>query len=75
MRRLTAIYLFSVVFSSQRSEKLKWSYYHGGHAPPLSGITIGKKLAETTEKHPDKEAHVFCRQNVRLTFQQLLEKV
>ena len=55
--------------------KLKWSYKHGDSSVPFVGITIGKKLEETTEKYPHKEAHVFCKDNVRINFESLLEQV
>ena len=42
---------------------------------PLIGTTIGKLLESTVEKHPEKEAVVFMENNIRLTFQQLLEEV
>jgi hypothetical protein len=56
-----------------RSE-VKLSYVHGQGSQPLIGVTIGRLLEQTTDKHPDKEAIVVCHQTVRLTFQQLLHQ-
>ncbi|KAI0212128.1 hypothetical protein LSAT2_002969 [Lamellibrachia satsuma] len=56
-------------------EKLRWSYVHGAASTPLIGVTIGQKLQDMTEAHPEREAMVFCRANVRYTFEQLLTQV
>ena len=69
------LYSFSCSRHSSDEAKLKWSYKHGDGSVPFVGITIGKKLEETVEKHPHKEAHIFCRDDVRLSFESLLEKV
>lgn len=39
---------------------------------PLIGVTIGQRLRDMAEAHPTREAMVFCRANVRYTFEQLL---
>ena len=56
-------------------EKLKWSYVHGLASTPLIGVTIGQRLRDMAEAHPGREAMVFCRHNVRFTFEQLLTQV
>jgi len=59
----------SFVFAS------KWSYAHGEGTAGLIGATIGQLLEQRTSVDPDKEAVVVVHQNVRLTFQQLLQQV
>ncbi|XP_052077607.1 medium-chain acyl-CoA ligase ACSF2, mitochondrial-like [Mytilus californianus] len=54
--------------------KQKWSYAHGPSDTPLLGSTIGQALQDWTELRPDKEAAVFCKGNIRKTFQQILEE-
>ena len=56
-------------------EKLRWSYVHGVASTPLNGVTIGQRLHDMTEAHPEREAMVFCSANVRYTFEQLLTQV
>ncbi|CAG2247729.1 ACSF2 [Mytilus edulis] len=54
--------------------KQKWSYAHGPSDTPLLGSTIGQALQDWTELRPDKEAAIFCKGNIRKTFQQILEE-
>ena len=56
-------------------EKLRWSYVHGAASTPLIGVTIGRRLQDMAEAHPEREAMVFCSANVRYTFEQLLTQV
>ncbi|KAK2178700.1 hypothetical protein NP493_533g01030 [Ridgeia piscesae] len=56
----------------RHEEKLKWSYVHGLASTPLIGVTIGQRLRDMAEAHPGREAMVFCRDDVRFTFEQLL---
>ncbi len=60
---------------SSSGGKLRWSYKHGEAPTPLIGRTIGQMLAQQAEQRPDKETMVFPRDNVRLTFSQLLQQV
>ncbi|BFZ14963.1 hypothetical protein BsWGS_18002 [Bradybaena similaris] len=53
----------------------KWSYIHGPSSVPLLGTTIGKRLQEKVEAHPDKTAVIFFKDGITLTFAELLEKV
>lgn len=53
----------------------KISYNYGNSNKGLIGKTIGQLLEERVEKHPDKEAVIVSRDNIRLTFEQLLEQV
>ncbi|CAG5115768.1 unnamed protein product [Candidula unifasciata] len=56
-------------------EAKKWSYIHGPSSVPLLGTTIGKRLQEKVEAHPDKTAVIFFKDGITLTFADLLEKV
>lgn len=51
------------------------SYNFGASNKPLIGKTIGQLLEEKAELHPDKDAVIVSQDNVRLTFEQLLEQV
>jgi fatty-acyl-CoA synthase len=51
------------------------SYFHGPSDTPLLGVTIGQALERRVDIHPDKEAVVFCTDDVRKTFYQLLDEV
>lgn len=42
---------------------------------PLLSYTAGQLLERAAKKHPDKNAFIFPTPGVRLTFQQLLQKV
>ena len=50
------------------------SYFHGPSDTPLLGVTIGQALERRVDIHPDKEAVVFCTDDVRKTFYQLLDE-
>ncbi|RUS88269.1 hypothetical protein EGW08_003971 [Elysia chlorotica] len=58
----------------QRQPQQKWSYVHGPSSVPLLGQTIGRALQDKTSKHPDKAAAIFPKENVQLSFQELLQK-
>ncbi|GFR73180.1 acyl-CoA synthetase family member 2, mitochondrial [Elysia marginata] len=60
--------------SNQCQSEQKWSYIHGTSSIPLLGITIGQALQEKVDKHPDKPAAIFSKENVQLSFQGLLQK-
>lgn len=51
-----------------------YAYTHGVSTFPLPYKTVGQLLRETTEKHPDNIAVVSRHQNIRLTYQELLER-
>ena len=51
------------------------SYLHGASPTPLLGVTIGQRLEWAAERVPEREAFVFCKRNVRLTFAQYLQQV
>ena len=51
------------------------SYLHGASAIPLLGVTIGQRIEWAAERVPEREAIVFCKRNVRLTFAQYLQQV
>lgn len=56
-------------------QKYTQSYVHNHGSHPLIGKTIGEYLDETTEKYPDREAVIFCRDDKRCTFDQLRNQV
>ncbi len=43
--------------------------------PPLRAVTIPDELKRAVEQFGDREALLFCKQNVRLTYRELSEKV
>ena len=51
------------------------SYAHGKGTAGLIGATIGQLLEQRASLDPDKEAVVVIHQDVRLTFQELLQQV
>ncbi|NXG61192.1 ACSF2 synthetase, partial [Hemiprocne comata] len=51
------------------------SYIQGPLDTPLLTKTVGQCLEETTQRFPDREAVIFCRDGVRKTFAQLKEEV
>ena len=51
------------------------SYLHGASRIPLLGVTIGQRIEWAAERVPEREAIVFCKRNVRLTFAQYLQQV
>ncbi|GFR73176.1 acetyl-CoA synthetase [Elysia marginata] len=59
---------------SQCNPRQKWSYIHGPSSIPLLGVTIGQALQEKVGKHPDKSAAIFAKENVQLSFQELLQQ-
>ncbi|XP_043940913.1 medium-chain acyl-CoA ligase ACSF2, mitochondrial-like [Protopterus annectens] len=50
---------------------LKISYVHGLSNIPLTPMTMGQCLEESTNKFPDREAVIFVREGIRKTFAQL----
>ncbi|XP_064632359.1 medium-chain acyl-CoA ligase ACSF2, mitochondrial-like [Lineus longissimus] len=56
------------------AKRQQWSYLQGRSDTPLLGKTIGQLMLEQAEKHPDNEAFVFPHQNIRISFQDLLEQ-
>ncbi|XP_072024538.1 medium-chain acyl-CoA ligase ACSF2, mitochondrial-like [Amphiura filiformis] len=61
--------------SDTHQHKYEQSYVHNTGDHPLIGKTIGEYLDETTEKYPDREAVIFCRDGRRCTFAELRQKV
>lgn len=59
--------------NSNQYEKL--SYFHGIPSKALLGSTIGQIVDVTSEKHPDREAYVFCESGKRASFAELKSKV
>ncbi|KAM6297503.1 medium-chain acyl-CoA ligase ACSF2, mitochondrial [Aegotheles albertisi] len=57
------------------SHKVTNSYVRGSSDIPLLTKTVGQCLEETTERFPDRDAVVFCRDGVRKTFAQFKEEV
>ncbi|NWX11942.1 ACSF2 synthetase, partial [Aegotheles bennettii] len=51
------------------------SYVRGSSDIPLLTKTVGQCLEEITERFPDRDALVFCRDGVRKTFAQFKEEV
>ncbi|NXU71290.1 ACSF2 synthetase, partial [Oreotrochilus melanogaster] len=51
------------------------SYVGGPSDTPLLTKTMGQCLDETTERFPERDAVVFCRDGIRKTFAQLKEEV
>jgi fatty-acyl-CoA synthase len=56
-------------------DALKTSYASGTAARPLSGETIGQRLAAVVAEHPDREALVSRHQQVRQTWGELGDSV
>lgn len=48
------------------------SHVTGATDAPLIHKTIGQMLRETVAKYPDREATVFCEDDIRLTYEELL---
>ncbi|XP_014667052.1 PREDICTED: acyl-CoA synthetase family member 2, mitochondrial-like, partial [Priapulus caudatus] len=65
---------FIVMFHSSSNGKLVQSYLQVQAEEPLLGCTIGMQLEEAALKYPDREAFVLCKDNVRYTYEQVLEK-
>ena len=55
--------------------QLRLSYAYGTSEQPLLGMTIGDKFDQACQQYADRDAVVSMHQNVRLTYQQLQEKV
>ncbi|XP_038055851.1 medium-chain acyl-CoA ligase ACSF2, mitochondrial-like [Patiria miniata] len=60
--------------SSSVLSKQELSYFHNAGPTPLIGKTIGRMMDETTEKFPDRDAHVFVRDGIRRTFEEFREE-
>ncbi|XP_033742151.1 medium-chain acyl-CoA ligase ACSF2, mitochondrial-like [Pecten maximus] len=72
---LQSLLRYGRFYSSSQQSQLKWSYVHGQSDVSPRGITIGNLLQERVEMSPEKEAVVFCSQNIRKTYSQFLEEV
>ena len=59
--------------TEQRS--LGLSYSHTPSARPLLGVTIGRQLEWAAARAADRDAFVFTKLGVRLSFAELLKKV
>ncbi|KAM9371217.1 medium-chain acyl-CoA ligase ACSF2, mitochondrial [Phaethornis superciliosus] len=57
------------------SHRVTISYVGGPSDTPLLTKTMGQCLDETTERFPERDAVVFCRDGIRKTFAQLKEEV
>ena len=71
-------YLYVLYFKTRVyvfREKLTTSYTCAPCETPLVGYTVGQLLQRSTELYADREAVVFIHQNIRKTFQQLLQEV
>lgn len=69
---------FSLSISSCRHRKnteLQESYYHATSEIPFYGKTVSRVLDETVEKHPDRTAYVFSKDNIRRTFRQIQDEI
>lgn len=55
--------------------QLRLSYAYGTSQQPLLGMTIGDKFDQACLQYADQDAVVSVHQNVRLSYQQLQEKV
>lgn len=51
------------------------SYLHRQGSEPFKFQNVGQVLKTTALKHPEREAIVSCKENVRLTFSEALRKV
>ena len=60
--------------SSSSQLNVKYSYYSSRTDHPLSYETIGASLEKACNTYGDREAHVFCESNERITFAQLKKK-
>ncbi len=47
------------------------SYVSGASSKPLRYETIGRALSHAADRYPDREALVFCAQNIRMSFAEL----
>ncbi|XP_022091530.1 LOW QUALITY PROTEIN: acyl-CoA synthetase family member 2, mitochondrial-like [Acanthaster planci] len=56
------------------SSNIRLSYFHNVGFTSLIGKTIGQVMDETTEKFPDRDAHVFLRDGIRRTFEDFREE-
>ncbi|XP_046636691.1 medium-chain acyl-CoA ligase ACSF2, mitochondrial-like [Daphnia pulicaria] len=57
---------------TKENRKYETSYVCGPGSTPLLGLTIGQLLENTANKYGDREAVVVIHQNIRKTYQQLL---
>ncbi|CAG5136482.1 unnamed protein product, partial [Candidula unifasciata] len=65
----------SDVQSDTKTTNTQWSYVHGASTIRLLGATIGQRIQEIVERHPDRTAAVFFKDGVTLTFADMLAKV
>ena len=59
----------------KHKKKYEFSYVCGPATTPLLGFTIGQLLENAANKHGDNEAVVVVHQNIRKTYQQVLQDV
>jgi len=56
-------------------EPVQLSYAYGASSQPLLGMTIGEKFDQACTQYADHDAIISVHQNVRLSYQQLQDKV
>lgn len=66
---------FNTSNRTKENRKYETSYVCGPGSTPLLGLTIGQLLENTANKYGDREAVVVIHQNIRKTYQQLLNDV
>lgn len=66
----------SLVVSLTKSPNYRFgfAYTHGVSKIPIPYKTIGQQLREITDKYPDKTFVISTHQNIKLTYQELLER-
>ncbi|KAJ8027739.1 Acyl-CoA synthetase family member 2, mitochondrial [Holothuria leucospilota] len=60
---------------NRKNPQLKESYYHATSEVPFLGKTIGRVLDETVEKHPERTAYVFPKDDKRRTFREMQDEI
>ena len=60
---------------STKAQPTALSYVHSASERPLLGKTIGTLFDEAVNSTPDRTAVVFSARKIRLTFEQLHQKV
>lgn len=53
----------------------KLSYFYGLPGKPFLASTVGQFIDKAAEKHPDREAYIFCESGRRATFEEFKVKV
>lgn len=61
--------------AKDKTASLPLSYLHGVSQIPLMGVTAGRLLETTAEKHPDNDALVVPYQNLRWSYRELDRQV